>query len=159
MTALVEVVSVGIQSIDGKATVNVNEVFTVEHIAIRPQDIDWPTAKKQSAHLVDIELPPIRFSEPGILVGIDTIEAHLQLDVQSPGPFVKGPVAIRTPFGWSVPGPVDFKSGPLTTNLQASVGCISVKRCQNEELEKLLKANWEIEAEGLSTRKIPCTPR
>ena len=151
--AQVEVVSVGIQSVDGKATINVDHVFTVEHIAIPPQDIDWPTAKKQWAHLADIELPPIRFSEPDILVGIDAIEAHLQLDIRSPGPFVKGPIAIRTPFGWSVAGPVDFGGGARTTNPRTSIACISAKSCPNEEFEKVLKANWEIEAYGAANQK------
>ena len=99
--ALIEVVSLGIQSIDGKATVNVDHAFTVEHIAIPPQNIDWLTTKNQWAHLADIELPPIRFGEPDILVGIDAIEAHLQLDVRSPGGPSRNKNPVRMERCWS----------------------------------------------------------
>uniref|UniRef100_A0A5S6Q745 Reverse transcriptase domain-containing protein n=1 Tax=Trichuris muris TaxID=70415 RepID=A0A5S6Q745_TRIMR len=90
-----------------------------------------------------------------VLVGIIVPAANRHYDVREPEPAVKGPVGIRTPFGWTVVSHVPHADGCLDSARTYFVGnshCCSVP---NEEtiLKRQLEKFWHIESYGTEMTK------
>jgi hypothetical protein len=61
------------------------------------------------SHLNDVHIPELKNPEVTLLIGTDVPEAHWKMEERRGRK--KEPYAIRTPLGWSVPGPMETTSG------------------------------------------------
>ena len=100
-----------ISSLDGGISIDVNCAYVVEDLYMKQQKIYWPNEKRNWAHLDDLPLPPFKATDAGLVIGADLPIALKQLAVREPASGA-GPLAVQTPFGWTIIGPVESRGGP-----------------------------------------------
>ena len=76
----------------------------------------------------------------GLLVGIDMVELHRQIDGQGPPPGVEGPHTIKNPLGWCVvgPDPIDYVEDdiePASVSQAEPPHCFTVFKLPSEDDE------------------------
>ena len=99
-------VSFDIESVDGSYQARMESVYEVESLAVTDQSYGGgPAVAQRWPYLKGIEVPGVVGKLISVLIGMDLATAHLQKDHRIPPIGVKGPVAIKTAFGWSLVGP------------------------------------------------------
>ena len=111
-STVIKVIDLQVRGFKGDTFIELPQVYTVDHIPLRPQNIPTCDVAKNWAHLQGIadKLPPLLNCEPGILIGFDCSRAFL------PKEYIVGgdlkPFAVRTELGWSIVG----KNSPDSTD-------------------------------------------
>ena len=118
------------------------DALLVPRIKVFHRSINWPSEKSKWPFLKDLDLPAIDTTCLGILIGMDIPEAHEYSRTAKPPPGAKGPIAIKSPFGWTVGGHV-----PKTVVTRHVNSIHALKEDSN--LERQIARWWEIESFGI----------
>ena len=135
-------VSFDIMATDRSVSFGVKDALLVPRIKVSHRSINWPSEKSKWPFLKDLDLPAIDTTCLGILIGMDIPEAHEYSRIAKPPPGAKGPIAIKSPFGWTVGGHV-----PKTV-VTRHVNSIHASQ-EDSNLEKQIARWWEIESFGI----------
>lgn len=98
-----------INSFDGITSLAVKCAYIVEDLNMAPRIIDWQHEKGFSNHLANLPLENFNSHEVGILIGVNVPEALVQSAIKRQAE-EDGTLAILTPFGWTVMGPVTLQA-------------------------------------------------
>ena len=94
-------------------------MFTVDRIPVRSRHFASAKEIKKWPHLLDVNLPEVDERQVNLLIGNDRpeiVEVALETRVGKKGE----PVAVKTPLGWTVCGPMEKLS-----NCNVSVNFVS----------------------------------
>ena len=98
-------VQLNVKSLEGDAEFKLSRVLTTESLLIKPRHMAINEKIRKWPHFDDFSLPETGDKRVTILIGSDHPEIiDLQLDKRE-GENVQ-PSAVRTPFGWTVFGPI-----------------------------------------------------
>ncbi|XP_030845109.1 uncharacterized protein LOC115925437 [Strongylocentrotus purpuratus] len=111
-------------------------VYTRDAINIRDTHIANVDDISGYHHLEGINLPIIERHEVGLLIGQDSPEALIPIEVRRGQ---HGPYAVRTKLGWSVSGPVGSSSDGVPKATSSFID-------SNDRLEEQVSQFWKIEA-------------
>ncbi len=106
-----------ITSIDGVTALAVKCAYIVENLNMAHRIIDWQVEKNRWRHLADLSLQNFNSDDVGLLIGVNVIEAMVQLAFKKPEE-ADAPLAILTPFGWTVMGPVPLPLAAADTYVE-----------------------------------------
>ena len=99
-----QVVSLEISDINGERTFDMSKVYARRELPISVQNAATIDDVTNWSHLCDIQLPNLEGLKVMILIGQDMPDVMIAYETRQ-GP--KGaPYAVRTPFGWTVNGPL-----------------------------------------------------
>ena len=99
-----QIVSLEIADINGANVCNLDRVYTRKILPLSMSNVAVSSDVEQWPHLRDLELPDVSDLKIMMLIGQDVPEALMCLELRH-GP-KGGPYAVRTPFGWTVNGPM-----------------------------------------------------
>lgn len=116
--------------------------FEVPNLNIGNPGIDWQKEKANWNHLSDLDLSSTTSRRVLVLIGVDIAEAHVVTETRIPPIGSKGPIAIKTPLGWTTIG-----SLPSAQSLNGG------RYCCTQSLDDLLQRLFEID-----TRPKPLPP-
>ena len=120
-------VDLHVRPIQGKDDITLRKVWSVKTLPISTQSAPNNSDFQNVPHLSDITIPQIDHSSVMLLIGTDSPEAHIPLEVRSGNN--DEPYAIRTKLGWAVRGPVLSNTRTNTVNVNFE---------QSTEAEKIL---------------------
>ena len=83
--------------------------YTTPELNIRTRRSEWRADPIRWSYLNGIQCPDVSDSEVTVLIGMNVVAAHLQLETRSPPVGRDGPHAIRTHLGWCLIGPISSK--------------------------------------------------
>ena len=155
-----EEVSITISSNDGKNIFTVESAFVIQsakfHMPARPR-LKRCVDNDLFTHLDGIDFDAVRPSEIGILIGADVPEAQISEDVRYGSR--SQPLAVRTPFGWTLFGGAKKASS-------VSIYRTSISRRPVELVANSLKKFWvdekppqqEVETCSVSVNTVIASP-
>ena len=108
-------VDLQVQHVYGKDKVMVQNVWSVKRLPISTKSAVATAHVKKLPYLTDIDIPGIDTIEVTLLIGTDTPDAHISLEVRSGDSHQ--PYAIRTRLGWAIRGPIQILSAPDEINI------------------------------------------
>ena len=126
---------------DAGLGVTVQEVFSVPHLNVQPQTVDW-RRRHEWLHLADLEIPDISNKQIELLLGANVTEAIVRREARIGRP--GQPVAVRTAFGWCLSGSVTQLASPGARHVMHMARVES----PDEELNSLVKNWWSTESFG-----------
>ncbi|XP_022102055.1 uncharacterized protein LOC110985381 [Acanthaster planci] len=129
------VVSLVVNSFDQQAAVKLDKVYTRHSLPINDDNIAEPEDITKWPHLRDISIPQVEKGKVHLLIGQDSPEALLPLEVRSGE--TKAPYATRTRLGWSLNGPLGMSMRPAVTSSYVAV---------DDALEQQLQRFWKLDA-------------
>ncbi|XP_059352180.1 uncharacterized protein LOC130698697 [Daphnia carinata] len=91
-----------VSSLDGEESCPVSDAFVVPNLNVGHRRMKNSSAAFE--YLLGLDFPARDATEVKILIGMDVQDAHLNLEVRRPPAGVRGPNAVRTPFGWCIVG-------------------------------------------------------
>ena len=98
-------VSFNIAPCDEDSFLQVVDARTVPNLNVsRRPTVRWSEAREKWKHLSDLPWHAMERSEVTVLIGMDVVDAHIQLEVRRPPTGVVAPHGVRTQLGWSVVG-------------------------------------------------------
>ena len=128
-----EVVKLKMSSIDGKESLNMNNVLLVDEIPVEHFSID---DINKYAHLKDLKLPTS--NQVDVLIGQDQPSALVPIKIRR-GP-VGTPFATLTIMGWSLNG---------TSSTNVSGRRVTTNFIFTSVLDEMINKLWEMEEEGI----------
>ncbi|XP_038065549.1 uncharacterized protein LOC119735724 [Patiria miniata] len=129
------VVSLVVNSFDQQGAVNLDKVYTRHSLPINDDNIAEPEDIKKWPHLQDISIPQVEKGKVHLLIGQDSPEALVPLEVRSGE--TKAPYATRTRLGWSLNGPLGMSRRAAVTSSYVAV---------DDTLEQQLQRFWKLDA-------------
>ena len=144
-------------SLDGKHSFEVRKVCTVPNIALTSNFIDWSEARRRWSHLSDIACESVNYDQISLVIGVDVVKAHQQLEFREPQPVVIAPHAMRTRLGWCLLGP----SPHLNTGKSSEPRPLSfnVHLTQVDyHLQEMVQQFWKTESMGTKAEVIAPMP-
>ena len=100
-----QIVSLEIADINRTSVFNLDRVYTRQVLPLSMHNVATSRDVERWVHLCDLELPDVSDLKIMMLIGQDVPEAMMCLEIRQ-GP-QGGPYAVRTPFGWTVNGPLN----------------------------------------------------
>ncbi|CAG2222474.1 unnamed protein product [Mytilus edulis] len=97
-------VDLQVRPIDGNEDVSLQKVWSVKKLPISTRSAAENVDIRKLAYLADIDIPKIDANDVMLLIGTDSPEAHIPLEVRSGTG--KQPYAIRSRLGWEIRGPI-----------------------------------------------------
>jgi len=98
-------VSFNLRSQDNRHSFYVRRAYIVERLNVAQRTINWPDLKKRWPHLSDLPLEGFDSNRVGLFIGVNIPGALKQFEMRVPT-IDSHPSAVRTPFGWTVMGPI-----------------------------------------------------
>lgn len=108
-------VDLQVQQVNGKDRVTLRNVWSVKRLPISTQSTAVNADVKKLPYLTDIDIPRIDTKDVMLLIGTDSPDAHIPLEVRSGNR--DQPYAIRTRLGWAIRGPIQTTSAPDEINV------------------------------------------
>lgn len=103
-----------ISSFDRDTSFAIKCAYIVEDINMAYRIIDWQVEKGRWNHLAELPLHNFNSNDVGLLIGVNVTAAMMQL-ASKRAEEENAPLAILTPFGWTVMGPVPSSTVPADT--------------------------------------------
>ncbi len=137
------VVSFQLNSIDGSFRSIVPAGFSVPVLNASNRKLDLAQIKSSFKYLQGIHFPNVSCKDVTVLIGQDVPLAHEQLDSRKPPRGTAGPVAYKTPFGWTL-------FGSVSSTAVSQPMCRIVDAPKDEiDLHGLVHNFWSAEAFGI----------
>lgn len=104
-------VDLQVQPVDGEGVVNLRRVWSVKRLPVSTRSAATSSDVHHLPYLADIDIPIIDEDDVTLLIGTDSPDCHIPLEVRSGES--SQPYAIRTCLGWIVRGPVNNSVKPI----------------------------------------------
>ncbi|CAG2201460.1 unnamed protein product [Mytilus edulis] len=108
-------VDLQVRPIDGDEDVSLQKVWSVKKLPISTRSAAENADIRKLAYLADIDIPKIDTNDVMLLIGTDSPEAQIPLEVRSGTG--KQPFAIRSRLGWAIRGPIINTSSSNVINV------------------------------------------
>ena len=148
---VVSAVSFGIESLDGSYQARVKTAYVVDKLTVTDQAYaGGATLAKKWQHLESIDVPEVFGAKATVLIGQDMAAALLHLQHRLPPAGEKGPIAIKTVFGWCLVGPTDTEIPERCSSRRRKVrgNATSTDEARDSELSDSLTKFWDVESYG-----------
>ena len=122
-----------VQAKNGGGKVNLRRVWSVKKLPISTKSAAKPEDIKKLPYLADLAVPKIDTSDVMLLIGTDSPDAHIPLEVRSGES--QQPYAVRTRLGWSVRGPVE-------DNCESDTANVHFQKSSDVLLQQQLERMW-----------------
>ncbi|CAG2222126.1 unnamed protein product [Mytilus edulis] len=126
-------VDLHVQSVGSNCPITLSKVWSVKNLPISTHSAANNKDIKSIKHLSDIYIPEISSNKVLLLIGTDTPEAHIPIEVRSGSSHE--PYAVRTRLGWIVRGPINNTSTSDVVN-------INFEHADNVLLQQQLERLW-----------------
>ena len=103
-------VDLQVQHVNGKDKVMLRNVWSIKRFQISTKSAAITADVKRFPYLTDIDVPSIDTNDVMFLIGTDSPDALIPLEVRSGESHQ--PYAIRTRLGWAIRGPIHIASAP-----------------------------------------------
>ena len=137
-------VDLAISGVDG-VKYSLNNVRTVENLALPMQSVDGRKLRNRWPHLADYDVPSIQSAQPTILLGQDNCHLIIARTVVEGAP--NAPVLSETKLGWILHGNV-----PFTKRVDAQFSFFTCCDSSDTSLHELVKQSFTAENFGV---KLP----
>ncbi|XP_055623158.1 uncharacterized protein LOC129766604 [Toxorhynchites rutilus septentrionalis] len=137
--------SVWASAIGSGEKVLLSAVRSVESLLLPKQSLDSSKISSEFSHLRNIPLMSYKDTRPGILIGLNNLDAFAPLEVRMGNP--GEPVAVRCKLGWTVYGP----KNEIASNPRELMGFHDI--VSNEVLHDLLKTHYALEESVVAVKK------
>ncbi|KAJ8031990.1 hypothetical protein HOLleu_25384 [Holothuria leucospilota] len=128
------IVSLQVKSVNDRECIDLPLVYTKGKIPIRNHNLATHEDLKVWPHLKGIDLPKVDQVKVGLLIGQNSPEALMPIEVKKGNP--GQPYAVKTILGWTVNGPLSkLKEHVATSNFVT-----------NERLESQLERFWKLDS-------------
>ncbi|CAG2250996.1 unnamed protein product [Mytilus edulis] len=139
-------VDLHVQSVGSNCPITLSKVWSVKNLPISTHSAANNKDIKSIKHLSDIYIPEISSNKVLLLIGTDTPEAHIPIEVRSGSSHE--PYAVRTRLGWIVRGPINNTSTSDVVN-------INFEHADNVLLQQQLERLWTTDfLDQPSTEKV-----
>ena len=125
-------VSLSVESLDGKETIEIDNAWTVSKIPVSRENIPSASQVKQWPHLSSLHLPQVSHDEVTLLIGANVPEVFWTLEERKGGR--KEPYAVRSLLGWTLIGPIGATP--------ANVGHVNFISTREDPLYKQVERMW-----------------
>ncbi|CAG2254433.1 unnamed protein product [Mytilus edulis] len=98
-------VDLQVKAIDGNDNVSLKKVWSVKKLPISARSAAENVDIRKLPYLADIQIPSTDLTEVMLLIGTDSPNAHIPLEVRSGNE--NQPYAIRSRLGWAIRGPIE----------------------------------------------------
>ncbi|CAG2247208.1 unnamed protein product [Mytilus edulis] len=98
-------VDLQVKAIDGNDKVSLKKVWSVKKLPISARSAAENVDIRKLPYLADIQIPSTDLTEVMLLIGTDSPNAHIPLEVRSGNE--NQPYAIRSRLGWAIRGPIE----------------------------------------------------
>ncbi|CAG2227643.1 unnamed protein product [Mytilus edulis] len=98
-------VDLQVKAIDGNGNVSLKKVWSVKKLPISARSAAENVDIRKLSYLADIQIPSTDLTEVMLLIGTDSPNAHIPLEVRSGNE--NQPYAIRSRLGWAIRGPIE----------------------------------------------------
>lgn len=98
-------IDLDVSSASGVGDVHLTGVWTVKRLPITTKSAARKEQVSKIPHLSDVDVPDVNVNDVMLLIGTDSPDAHVPLEVRAGAS--GQPYAVRTRLGWAVRGPVD----------------------------------------------------
>ena len=120
------------------ATPMIHAAYVKDKLPVSLQNMATAEDMQQWHHLRDIEIPVVDVNSVSMLIGQDTPEALVPLEIRSGIPGSGAPYAIKTVLGWAVNGPL----GRCNAEQQVANNFI----CTDTNLEQQVERFWKLDS-------------
>nr|XP_055033759.1 uncharacterized protein LOC129422083 [Misgurnus anguillicaudatus] len=127
----------------------IHNAFTATGLCLAEHNYPVAALQKAYRHLKDLPLPPMDRVKPLLLIGSDM--PHLLTPVQPicKGP-IGGPIAVHTPLGWSLQGPMS----PMQPS-RGSQQCLYITTVSNrDDLIQHVERLWQVDTLPYNTKMV-----
>ncbi|VDI10320.1 Hypothetical predicted protein [Mytilus galloprovincialis] len=98
-------VDLQVKAIDGNDNVSLKKVWSVKKLPISARSAAENVDIRKLSYLADIQIPSTDLTEVMLLIGTDSPNAHIPLEVRSGNE--NQPYAVRSRLGWAIRGPIE----------------------------------------------------
>ena len=134
----------------GMETVFQVKAYTTPELNIRTRRSEWKADPERWSYLNGIHCPDVNDSQVTVLIGMNVVAAHLQLETRSPPAGQDGPHAIRTQLGWCLIGPISSKPERRVQFPTAESPAPQFNYCTADNiLQDLVHQSMKLEAMGV----------
>lgn len=126
-------VDLEIRPVAGDSVVNLRKVWSVKKLPISTKSAAVNVDLHRFPYLAGIDMPQIDTDDVMLLIGTDTPDAHIPLEVLSGSS--DEPYAVRSRLGWAVRGPVNSEKVPVSVN-------VNFQQSSDVVLQQQLERMW-----------------
>ena len=141
-----QIVSLEVMDYYETTTIKLPSVFTKDILPIDIENVASRQDAQKFPHLQDINIPQVDCKEVGLLIGNDSVESLVPLEIIKAEHNNNLPYAQRTKLGWSI-------SGPLPGENQGSMTACFVQANNltgdQDRLHGDMEQMWKLESSGL----------
>ena len=140
-------VDLQVHQVEGDNEVNLRKVWSVKTLPISMRSAPKKSEFRKLPYLSDIDIPEVDERSVMLLIGTDSPEAHVPLEVRS-GDHDQ-PYAVRTKLGWAVRGPVSTCAAVSTKSAN-----VNFQHSADVSLQKQVEKMWNTDfSEKTDSRK------
>ncbi|XP_053376745.1 uncharacterized protein LOC123527045 [Mercenaria mercenaria] len=129
-------VDLHVKPVSGGDEVKLNKIWSVKRLPITTRSAATAEDTRKIPYISDLKIPRVDVTDVMLLIGTDSPDAHVPLEVLAGES--NQPYAVRTRLGWTVRGPVP---GNIENN---GKGTVSIHYCQSSDvmLQQQLERMW-----------------
>ncbi|XP_071129507.1 uncharacterized protein [Mytilus edulis] len=129
-------VDLQVKAIDGNDNVSLKKVWSVKKLPISARSAAENVDIRKLPYLADIQIPSTDLTEVMLLIGTDSPNAHIPLEVRSGNE--NQPYAIRSRLGWAIRG----ARGPIEDTHASNVINVHFEEARDVLLQRQLERMW-----------------